>query len=55
MKVDYEEVVNELKKWLEENKFRNSEWENFLNKNGVIGIPISYILNKIDDLESKRE
>lgn len=55
MKIDYEEVVNELKSWLENNKIRNSEWNNFINKDGMIGIPISYILNKINDLLNESE
>lgn len=53
MKIDYEEVINELKDWLEKNKIRNQEWNNFMMNNGVIAIPIGYILNKIEDLESE--
>ena len=41
---------DELKEWLEKQRIRNSEWENFVQKDTRLGIPIGYLLDKMNDL-----
>ena len=49
----YEELWNEFKNWLEEQKLRNSEWENFVLTDTRLGIPIGYLIDKMNELEGK--
>lgn len=53
MNLDYEEILNELENWLENQRLRNSEWDKFVVKDNMIGIPISYLLNKIEELKKE--
>ena len=46
-----EECWNEFKDWLEKQRKRNSEWEIFVQKATRLGIPIGYLLDKMDELE----
>lgn len=46
-----EECWNEFKDWLEKQRIRNSEWENFVQKDTRLGIPIGYLLDKMNELE----
>lgn len=48
-----EECWNEFKDWLEKQRIRNSEWENFVQKDTRLGIPIGYLLDKMNELEGK--
>lgn len=48
-----EECWDEFKEWLEKQKIRNSEWDKFVQIDGRIGIPIGYLLNKMNELEGK--
>lgn len=48
-----EEYWDEFKDWLEKQRIRNSEWENFVIADTRLGIPIGYLLNKINELEGK--
>lgn len=49
----YEEIWYELKEWLEKQRIRNYEWEWFVQKDGWLGIPIGYLLDKMNELEGK--
>ena len=44
------DAYDELKEWLEKQRIRNSEWENFVQKDTRLGIPIGYLLDKMNDL-----
>lgn len=48
-----EECWDEFKDWLEKQKIRNSEWENFILTDARLGIPIGYLLNKMNELEGE--
>ena len=44
-------VLEEFEDWLERQKTRNSEWDNFIMVDGRLGIPISYLLDKLQELK----
>lgn len=44
-------IINELEDWLEKQRIRNSEWDNFVVKDGRLGIPISYLFDKLQELK----
>lgn len=46
-----DDVLKEFEDWLERQKTRNSEWDNFIMVDGRLGIPISYLLNKLQKLK----
>ena len=46
-----DDVLEEFEDWLEKQKTRNSEWDNFIMVDGRLGIPISYLLNKLQELK----
>ena len=46
-----DDVLEEFEDWLERQKTRNSEWDNFIMVDGRLGIPISYLLNKLQELK----
>lgn len=46
-----DDVLEEFEDWLERQKTRNSEWDNFVMIDGRLGIPISYLLNKLQELK----
>ena len=45
---------NELEEWLEKQKIRNNEWENFVQKDARLGIPIGYLLDKMKEIKEKK-
>lgn len=46
--------LEEFEDWLERQKTRNSEWNNFVMVDGRLGIPISYLLNKLQELKENK-
>jgi len=46
--------LEEFEDWLERQKTRNSEWDNFVMVDGRLGIPISYLLNKLQELKENK-
>ena len=48
-----DDVLEEFEDWLERQKTRNSEWDNFVMIDGRLGIPISYLLNKLQELKGE--
>lgn len=44
------DAYDELKEWLEKQRIRNGKWENFVQKDTRLGIPIGYLLDKMNDL-----
>lgn len=50
-----DDVLEEFEDWLERQKTRNSEWDNFIMLDGRLGIPISYLLNKLQELKGSDE
>lgn len=46
--------LEEFEDWLERQKTRNSEWDNFVMVDGRLGIPISYLLNKLQELKEDK-
>ena len=42
---------NELEEWLEKQRIRNSEWEKFVQKDARLGIPIGYLLDKMQEIK----
>lgn len=44
-------IIDEFEKWLEEQKYRNSEWDNFVSDGVRIGIPRQYIIDKLNKLK----
>lgn len=42
---------NKLEEWLEKQRIRNSEWENFVQKDTRLGIPIGYLLDKMKEIK----
>ena len=46
-----DDVLEEFEDWLERQKTRNSEWDNFIMVDVRLGIPVSYLLNKLQELK----
>ena len=44
-------IIDEFEDWLEKQRIRNSEWDNFVIKDTRLGIPITYLLDKLKALK----
>ena len=46
-------IIDEFEDWLEKQRIRNSEWDNFVIKDTRLGIPITYLLDKLKELKEE--
>lgn len=44
-------IIDEFEDWLGKQRIRNCEWDNFVIKDTRLGIPITYLLNKLKELK----
>lgn len=47
-------IIDEFENWLEKQRIRNSEWDNFVIKDTRLGIPITYLLDKLKELKENK-
>ena len=47
-------IIDEFEDWLEKQRIRNSEWDNFVIKDTRLGIPITYLLDKLKELKENK-
>ena len=48
-------IINEFEDWLGKQRIRNSEWDNFVTKDTRLGIPITYLLDKLKELKENNK
>ncbi|MBQ1551552.1 MAG: hypothetical protein IIZ67_05550 [Bacilli bacterium] len=46
-------IIDEFEDWLGKQRIRNCEWDNFVIKDARLGIPITYLLNKLKELKEE--
>ena len=48
-------IIDEFEDWLVKQRIRNSEWDNFVIKDTRLGIPITYLLDKLKALKENNK
>ena len=53
--IEENNIIDEFEDWLGKQRIRNSEWDNFVIKDARLGIPITYLLDKLKELKENNK